>query len=148
MDDLVSRDPDCIFCKIVAVEIPASVIFENESVVAFLDIGPLAEGHVLVIPRAHSGKMSELPAAECSQLGAVLPKIARALLAVTGAEGFNLVVNEGRAAGQLVPHVHFHLIPRVANDRLGFRWDAGTYPPGRAEELVAAYQQALAAQGD
>ncbi|MHC4697971.1 MAG: HIT family protein [Planctomycetota bacterium] len=140
----MSRDPDCIFCKVVAGEIPASVIFENESVVAFLDIGPLAEGHVLIIPRAHHAKLSDLSAPECAQLGSVLPKVARALLEVTGADGFNLLVNEGRAAGQLVPHVHIHLIPRVAKDRLGYRWNAGTYPAGRADELATAYQAALA----
>ncbi|MFQ5591689.1 MAG: HIT family protein [Phycisphaerae bacterium] len=137
------RDPDCIFCRIVAVETPAFVIFENDAVVAFLDIGPLAEGHVLVIPRAHYAKLSELPVSECAQLGAVLPSIARALLEVTDAAGFNLLVNEGRTAGQLVSHVHIHLIPRVANDKLGYRWNAGVYPPGRAEELTAAYQEVL-----
>ena len=144
----MSRDPDCIFCKVAAVEIPAAVIFENESIVAFLDIGPLAEGHVLIIPRAHHAKLSDLSASECAQLGSMLPKVARALLEVTGAEGFNLLVNEGRAAGQLVPHVHFHLIPRVASDKLGYRWNAGTYAPGRAEQLAAAYQTALAPPGD
>lgn len=142
------RDPDCIFCKVVAVEIPASVIFENDSVVAFLDIGPLADGHVLVIPRVHHAKLSELPASECAQLGLVLPRVAKALLEVTGAEGFNLLVNEGRSAGQLVSHVHIHLIPRVANDKLGYRWNAGTYSPGRADELAAAYQQVLAKHDD
>ena len=142
------RDPDCIFCKIVAVEIPAAVIFENESVVAFLDVGPLAEGHVLIIPRVHCARLSDLPASEGAQLGSVLPMVARALLEVTGAKGFNVLVNEGHTAGQLVPHVHIHLVPRVANDGLGYRWNAGTYPPERAEELAAAYQKVLAGPDD
>ena len=98
----MSREPDCIFCKIVAVEIPASVVFENESVLAFVDIGPLAEGHLLVIPREHYARLSDLPPDECGQLGAVLPMLGRALLEVTGVESFNLLLNEGRAAGQLV----------------------------------------------
>lgn len=138
------REPDCIFCKIIAVEIPASVIFENESVITLLDIGPLAEGHLLVVPRRHFSKLSDLPPAESSQLGAVLPAMARALLEVTQAEGFNVLVNEGRSAGQLVPHVHFHLIPRTSGDKLGYRWNAGSYSPGRADELAAEYQAILA----
>ena len=94
----MSREADCIFCKIVAGDIPASVVYEDESILAFLDIGPLAEGHLLVIPRGHTSKLSELPMAESAKLGAALPALARALLEVTGAEGFNLLVNEGRTA--------------------------------------------------
>ena len=144
----MSRVPDCIFCKIVAVEIPASVVHEDESVLAFLDVGPLAEGHLLVIPRDHHAKLSELPAPASAHLGSLLPRLARALLEVTGADGFNLLVNEGRSAGQLVPHVHMHLIPRSGGDLLGYRWNAGTYQPGRIDELAAAYQEVLARQQD
>jgi len=144
----VSRGVDCIFCKIVAVEIPASVVYEDESILAFLDIGPLADGHLLVIPREHTSKLSELSASDSAKLGAVLPALTRALLEVTGAEGFNLLVNEGRTAGQLVSHVHFHLIPRWGNDQLGYRWNAGTYEAGRIEELAVAYQDELAKNRD
>ena len=140
----MSREADCIFCKIIAVEVPSMVVYEDDSVLAFLDIGPLSEGHLLVIPRDHHSKLSDLPASQCAQLGSVLPALSRGLLEVTGAEGFNLLVNEGRTAGQLVSHVHFHLIPRWGNDQLGFRWNAGTYEPGRIESLAAAYQDVLA----
>jgi len=142
----MSREPGCVFCKIVAVEIPASVVFENESILTLLDIGPLSEGHLLVIPRKHYSKLSDLPPSESAQLGAVLPRMARALLEVTHAEGFNVLLNEGRTAGQLVPHVHFHIIPRSPRDNLGYRWHAGTYSSGRAEEVAAAYQEALSRQ--
>jgi histidine triad (HIT) family protein len=74
----------------------------------------------------------------------MLPRLGRALLEVTGAEGFNLLVNQGAAAGQSVSHLHVHLIPRKAGDGLGYRWNAGSYMEGRAAELANAYQDTLA----
>ena len=139
----MSRDPNCVFCKIVAVQIPAAVVFEDEDVLAFLDVGPLAEGHLLVIPRDHHSRLTDLSPVTCSKLGATLPTLGRALLAVTRAAGFNILLNQGSEAGQVVPHVHFHLIPRTAGDQLGYRWNAGTYPQGRAAQLAAAIQAAL-----
>ncbi len=142
------RNPDCVFCKIAARELPASVVYENETLVAFLDVNPLAEGHLLVIPRNHYTRVVDMPAEACAQLAASLPQLGHAVLEVTGAEGFNLLQNNGRVAGQVVPHVHFHLIPRKADDGLGYRWNAGTYPPGRDAELADAYKKAFAAHGD
>ena len=139
----MTRDPACVFCKIVAVEIPAAVVYENSSVLAFLDVGPLAEGHLLVIPRAHYCEFADMPPRECAQLATALPSMARAVREVTGAEGYNILLNEGRAAGQVVPHVHFHIIPRFTNDELGYRWKSSQYASGRAEELTTALQGAL-----
>lgn len=140
----LSRDPDCIFCKIVAVQVPAAVVYEDEDVLSFLDMGPLAEGHLLVIPRDHYDRLTDLPAEKCSKVAATFPRLGRALLAVSGAPGFNVLINQGAVAGQVVPHVHFHLIPRREADQLGYRWNAGKYTPGRAAELAAAIQTALA----
>lgn len=140
----MSRDPDCVFCKVVSVELPASVVYEDEGVVAFLDIAPLAEGHILVVSREHHTRFSEFPPQKCAKLASVLPALGRALMDVTGAEGFNLLVNEGVVAGQAVDHLHFHLIPRKEGDLLGYRWNAGKYKDGRATELATAYQAALA----
>lgn len=140
----MARDPNCIFCKIVSVEIPASVVYESESVLAFLDIAPLAEGHLLVIPRDHFFRLDELLPSVAAEIGTVLPRLARAVLDVTGAEGYNLLQNNGKSAGQLVGHVHFHLIPRVSNDGLGYRWNPTEYAAGRAETLTAQYQEVLA----
>lgn len=137
------RDPDCIFCKILAVEIPAAVVYETDTFVAFLDIGPLAEGHLLVIPRDHYVYLIDMPPSTCADIAGALPKLGRALLAVTGAEAFNVLLNNGTVAGQAIDHAHFHLIPRTANDGLGYRWNAGTYPEGRIDEIAAAYQTAL-----
>ncbi len=135
---------DCVFCKIVAGEMPAKIVYESETALAFLDIGPVAQGHLLVIPKDHYSRLSDMPAEACATLAADLPGLARAVLTVTGASAFNLLQNNGRVAGQVVEHVHFHLIPRKAGDGLGYRWEAGEYPPGRDVEIAEAYKAALA----
>ena len=139
---MAPRD-DCVFCKIVSRGIPASVVFENEWVLAFLDVNPLAVGHVLLIPRDHFERLSELPTGLAGQLATAIPHLGRALLSVTNTEGYNLLVNEGTVAGQVVPHVHYHFIPRQSKDGLGYRWNAGSYGPGRADEVAVAYRKAL-----
>lgn len=137
------RDPDCVFCKITAGQIPSHTVYEDEDVFAFLDIGPLAEGHVLIVPRDHHGELVNLPDQLSAKIASLLPMLGRAALAVTGAEGFNVLVNNGAVAGQVVGHVHWHIIPRRAGDGLGYRWNAGQYPEGRAAELADAYKKAL-----
>lgn len=139
----MARRDDCIFCKIVSREIPASVVFEKEWGLAFLDVNPLAVGHVLLIPCDHFERLSELPISLAGQLATVIPHLGRALLSVTNTEGYNLLVNEGSVAGQVVPHVHYHLIPRKSGDGLGYRWNAGGYEPGQADEVAGAYRKAL-----
>lgn len=140
------RDPDCIFCKIAAKEIPAGIIHEDESCVAFLDVNPLAEGHILVIPREHRVSPVDMSPAECGALFSAVPKLGRALIEVTGAEGFNVLLNSGRVSGQVVMHAHVHLIPRRSDDGLGYRWNAGEYPAGRDAEVLEAYRKVLADQ--
>lgn len=139
----MSRDPQCIFCKIVAVEIPAAIVYEDDRVLAFLDIGPLAEGHLLVISRAHYARVPEIPAEDFSAAAAVIPRLVDVVLRVTGCEGVNILINNGPAAGQVVNHVHWHLIPRRSGDGLGYRWNAGKYAAGRADELAAVYRETL-----
>lgn len=143
----MSRDPNCIFCKIIAAEVPAAVVYEDDSVLAFLDIGPLADGHLLVIPREHYIRLTEVPPKRCAEMASALPLLGRAVLEVTKAEGINVLLNQGAVAGQAVPHIHFHIIPRRKDDQLGYRWNAGKYPQGRATQLAAAYQAALANHG-
>ncbi len=147
METVIPRDPDCVFCKIVAREIPALIIHEDKSVIAFLDINPLTEGHLLVIPREHYAQVVDMPPAQCSALFSSVPMLGQALIRVTSAEGFNVLVNNGRVAGQVVPHVHCHLIPRKPLDELGYRWNAGQYAAGRDTELAAVYRKALAQSG-
>jgi histidine triad (HIT) family protein len=138
------HDPECVFCKIITGDIPAGVVYSDDSLIAFLDIAPLAEGHLLIVPREHYGQWVELPLDLAGELGAAIPSLGRALLEVSGAEGLNVLTNQGAVAGQVVPHVHIHLVPRREGDELGYRWKAGKYPPGRDAELVAAYKKALA----
>ncbi len=137
---------NCIFCRIASGAIPALKVFESPDAVAFLDISPLAPGHTLLIPRQHYENLLDVPSDVLTRLTAHLPLLARAVLSVSGATGLNLLQNTGESSGQAVFHVHFHLIPRTAEDRLGFRWNAGAYEPGEDKvmqsKLVAALKHA------
>jgi len=137
------RDPDCIFCKILEGDIPAVKVFETQDCLAFMDIGPLAEGHVLLIPASHVETIDHMNADAAAAMLGHLPQLVAAVKAVTGCEGVNVLQNNGAAAHQEVPHVHFHIIPRNAGDAFGFNWPAGQYPQGRIEELAQAVRQEL-----
>lgn len=135
---------DCIFCRIARGEIPAMKVLEDAACLAFLDIGPLAEGHVLLIPKAHAQTLDQLSPDQAAAMLRHLPALVRAVRAATGCAGVNVLQNNGKAAHQEVPHVHFHVIPRNPGDAFGFNWPAGKYPPGRAEQLVQAIREGLA----
>jgi len=126
---------DCIFCKIVAGEIPSAKVYEDEHCYAFLDIGPLSWGHTLVIPKKHVERITEMSADEVARLMTVIPKLAKAVIEASDAEGLNVLQNNGPVAGQAVPHLHVHLIPRHAGDDLGYRWNAKQYPEGMMDEV-------------
>ncbi len=138
-----TQDQDCVFCKIVAGEIPSLIVMDTRHALAFLDIGPLAEAHTLLIPKAHYARLHEVPEQELSQLTGLLPTLARAVMQVTGSQDYNILQNNGRVAGQAVDHVHFHIIPRVVDDGLGYRWTPQQYEQGRAEELHNQMLRAL-----
>lgn len=106
-------DDNCIFCKIIKGEIPCHKVYEDEQVLAFLDVGPLSEGHTLVIPKGHCKTVDQLPEETAAAIGRCLPSLSRAILQATGSTDWNLLQNNGEPAGQEVLHVHFHLIPRV-----------------------------------
>ena len=131
-------DPSCIFCKIVRGDIPCYKLYEDEQVLSFLDVGPLAQGHCLIIPKAHYATIDILPKALASACIAVAPALSRAVVAATGAKGWNLLQNNGSIAGQAVHHVHFHILPRAEGDQLGFRWPAGTLDADEAGKLIDA----------
>ena len=135
--------PETIFDKILAGEIPCHRVYEDEHVLAFLDIGPLADGHTLVIPKERKAKLHELSDESAAALGRVLPRIARAVLAATGATAYNVLQNNGAEAHQAVMHVHFHVIPRVGGRGLGIDWAPGKLAPERAAELLAAMHRDL-----
>ena len=138
-------EPNCIFCKIIAGQIPSMSVLETKNAMAFMDIGPLAEAHLLVIPKRHYARLDEMPEQEVRDLTALLPRLASAVVKVTEAEGYNILQNNGRVAGQAVDHVHFHVIPRKEGDGLGYRWPSGSYEPGRAEEIQGRLLHALKA---
>ena len=116
--------PDSIFTKIIKGGIPCHRVFENEHVLAFLDITPLSEGHTLVIPKRQVERLEDLPADDAIEIARQLGPLARRIQAATGAAGYNILLNTGVVAGQEVPHVHFHIIPRRPDDGLGYRWKA------------------------
>ena len=138
---------ECIFCRIVAGEIPSVRLWEDDEVIAFLDVNPLAEGHTLVVPRQHAERLTELTPAAAAALLRPVPALAAAVLAVTGAEGFNVLQNNGRCAGQAVGHVHLHIIPRRPEDGLGYRWPARPADPEGLKRLQGAIQARLAPGG-
>ncbi len=108
----------CIFCEIVAGNIPCTKIYESENILAFLDIAPVNPGHTLVIPKQHYPTLLDLPPALGQELLEALQKVAKAIKKGLQADGINLGMNNYRAAGQLVFHAHFHLIPRYEKDGL------------------------------
>jgi histidine triad (HIT) family protein len=107
---------DCIFCQIVAGDIPARVVYEDDDVLAFLDANPLARGHTLVIPKAHHETLGDLPAGDADAVFGALHRLAPAIEETVGADASNVAFNNGEAAGQEVPHVHGHVIPRFEED--------------------------------
>lgn len=135
---------DCIFCKIIAGSIPSDKVYEDAAVLAFLDIAPISRGHTLIIPKSHYPDLVSTPAAITNSMMLALRKIAPALGQVTGAPDFNVGINHGPAAGQIVMHTHFHLIPRRSNDGLR-SWPHGTYGTGEGDQLATAIRAALRA---
>ncbi|MBN1942980.1 MAG: HIT domain-containing protein [Phycisphaerae bacterium] len=139
----MSRDTDCIFCKIIAGEIPCAKLLEEEHALAFLDIGPVARGHALLIPKGHYQTLDEMPPEAAAAMFRRLPELVRAVQAVTECEGINVLQNNGRIAGQVVPHVHVHVIPREKAGRFSFNWPAGQYEEGQIDALAKAIRRRL-----
>ena len=116
---------DCIFCAIAAGEIPSFKIYEDDLVLAYLDINPFSEGHTLVIPKAHASCLADADDALLAGLIARVKKVAVHLKSALGADGFNILQNNGAAAGQTVNHLHFHIVPRHSGDSLDFKSGKG-----------------------
>lgn len=112
----MSAAADCLFCKIARHEIPANVVFEDERTVAFLDINPCSWGHTVVIAKLHSTGLTDLPPSEVTPLFTTVQRLADRLLEVLPAVGLTIGVNHGIGAGQMIQHLHVHLIPRYAGD--------------------------------
>ncbi|MBY0312484.1 MAG: HIT family protein [Phycisphaerales bacterium] len=126
-----------IFSKIIAGEIPCHKVYEDEHVLAFLDINPLSPGHTLVIPKEERAQVHELSDEASAAIGRVLPRICRAVLKATGATAYNILQNNGATAHQVVMHVHYHIIPKMDDGRgLGIGWSAGKLESAAGAELA------------
>ncbi|HLA37975.1 MAG TPA: HIT family protein [Candidatus Brocadiales bacterium] len=136
---------ECVFCRIVRGELPACKLLEDDEKVSFLDINPLNPGHTLVVPKKHYETVMDIPGKELGRLMEVVPPLARAIAHVTKAEGLNLFQTNKPCAGQTVPHVHIHIIPRYRKDGFSFGWRQGRYKEGEIEgfrkELVKVLEE-------
>ena len=127
---------DCLFCKIVTGEIPSHKIYEDENVFVFLDIGPVSKGHTLIIPRVHATDLNAGSVESAEQLMRAVHYLAPKIMKAVGASGYNLGINHGADAGQLVFHTHLHLMPRYAGELRTF-----TKSHPAPEELAAIAEQ-------
>jgi histidine triad (HIT) family protein len=135
---------DCVFCQIVAGKLPCAKVYEDDDIISFMDINPIAEAHTLVISKGHYEYVHQCPPEILSSLAAKLPDIADAVFQVSGAEGYNILCNSGRAAGQVVPHMHYHIIPRFSGDGLLGEWVVKQYDnPDKMEDLCQRIRQKL-----
>jgi histidine triad (HIT) family protein len=130
---------ETVFAKILRGEIPCHKVYEDDHVLAFLDIFPVSRGHTLVIPKEPAETLDRLSDESAAAIGRILPRIARAVLAATGAGAYNVLQNNGQGAHQAVMHVHFHVIPKHADGSgLGIGWKAGKLADDEAKQLQAA----------
>ena len=136
---------ETVFTKIIRGEIPSHGVYEDEKVFAFLDIAPLAPGHVLVVPKEAAATLDALSVESAAAVGRVLPRIARAVMAATGTRDYNVLHNNGASAHQAVPHVHFHVIPQPGGGRgLGIGWPSGALGAEEGRRLAAAVAAEIA----
>ncbi len=132
----------CIFCRIVAGEIPAEVVAREPEVVAFLDVQPLADGHVLVVPRAHVASVEDLEPAAADALFRTVVRLAGPVRTALEAAGTTIGINNGEATGQTIPHVHVHIVPRWPDDGAG---SVHTIFPRTVKRSLADVGQAIRA---
>jgi histidine triad (HIT) family protein len=136
------RDPDCIFCKIVAGELPATIVDEDERTISFMDISPATRGHALVVPRAHTADLLSVEPEDLLAVTLASRRLAERATEKLGADGVNVINSCGSAAWQTVFHFHVHVIPRYHGDPLRLPWVPA---PGNPEEIAAAARELAAA---
>lgn len=134
---------DCIFCMIIDGKIPAAKIYEDETVLAFLDINPVIPGHSLVVPKQHCSSIWSAPEEVLAACGRGIKKVSKAVLDGMNAEGLNVLQNNGEVAGQEIEHLHFHLIPRHRKDGFKVPWPAQPYPEGALESTLEKIKASL-----
>ena len=127
---------DCIFCKIVDGKIPSAKVYEDENVIAFLDIMPANKGHCLIVPKKHTQSLIEMDDEDLSSVIKAAKKVARAMSLGFGNGSFNILMNNGKEAGQVVNHAHLHIIPRFQKDRLRLKWSHMKYDDNEIKEYA------------
>ena len=135
-------DANCIFCKIVAGQIPCFKLLEDETTIAFMDINPLNPGHALAVAKGHWPTVDVVPPDVLGNMARTAQKVAQAVFKELKPNGVNLLQANGPGAGQSVPHLHFHIVPRVTGDNLKLNWD---YKPGDMKAIEAIYKRLKAA---
>jgi histidine triad (HIT) family protein len=139
----MTAEQPTIFGRILDGEIPCHRVYEDDRVLAFLDVNPLSEGHTLVIPKERKAYLHELSDDSAAAIGRALPRIARAILSATGATAYNVLQNNGASAHQAVLHVHFHVIPKHGGKGLGIGWSAGPLDQGAGATLARRIAEQL-----
>ena len=134
----MAADPDCIFCKILAGELPGTIVDEDERTVSFMDINPATRGHALVIPREHARDLLAIDPEDLAAVAQAAQRLAQRATDVLGADGVNLLNSCGEAAWQTVFHFHMHVIPRYADDPLRLPWTPG---PGDVDQIKATGEE-------
>jgi histidine triad (HIT) family protein len=134
---------DCIFCKIIRGELPAAKVYENDRVIAFLDIHPVNPGHTLVVPKKHCENLLDADDEILKEIMLTIKRVAWAITSAFNLLGFNVEQNNGRVAGQIVPHLHWHVIPRFPEDGLR-HWPGKEYREGEMEEIKEKIRKELA----
>lgn len=135
-----------LFAKIARGEISCAKVLETDRALAFLDVNPVNHGHVLLIPKDVYPTVADLPDDLAAHLGSLLPRLCRAVKAATGAEALNVIANSGPAAGQTVFHIHWHIIPRFADDAVRWPWPHSPYAEGQSQAMLARILAALTSE--
>ena len=134
---------NCIFCKIAAGEIPSATLYEDEDFRVILDLGPASKGHALILPKQHYANLYELPDELAEKVIRLAKKMVIAMTKALQCDGFNVVQNNGEAAGQTVFHFHMHLIPRYKDDHAGVTWTPGKLTDEVRDEVLAQVRACL-----
>lgn len=134
------KKDDCIFCKIANGEIPAATLYEDEMFRVILDLNPASKGHALILPKDHAANLFELPEEVAEKALPLAKKIGGKLVKGLGADGFNVVQNNGECAGQTVFHFHMHLIPRYEGDTVSVGWKPGSLSDADREDILGLFE--------
>ena len=135
------RDEICIFCKIANGEIPSTTVYEDDDFRVILDLSPASKGHALILPKEHYANLYELPDEAASKVLIVAKNVVAKMTKALGCDGYNLVQNNGEAAGQTVFHFHMHLIPRYKEDQVGLGWKMGELTDADREDILAKLKE-------